>query len=107
MKLTKRQLSLNLNVSDVTIYLWERNRVEPSLAQIPKIIEFLGRDPFEKRTENLGERMREYRRIHGLTQKKLAEQLGVDETTVAGWETDEHVPIKRLRDKLFHFLIES
>jgi len=107
LKLTKRQLSLNLNVSDVTIYLWERNRVEPSLAQIPKIIEFLGRDPFEKRTENLGERMREYRRIHGLTQKKLAEQLGVDETTVAGWETDEHVPIKRLRDKLFHFLIES
>ena len=106
LKLTKRQLSLRFNVSDVTIYLWERNKARLSLAQIPKIIEFLGRDPFEKKTENVGEKIREYRRIHGLTQNKLAERLGVDETTVAGWERDEHVPIKRLRDKLSYFLIE-
>ena len=100
LKLTKRQLSLRLNVSDVTIYLWEKNRVRPSLAQIPKIIEFLGRDPFEKETENLGERIREYRRINGLTQKKLAEQLGVDQTTLAGWERGKHKPTKRLFSKL-------
>jgi len=49
LKLTKRQLSLNLNVSDITIYLWEKNKVRPSLAQVPKIIEFLGKDPFEKK----------------------------------------------------------
>jgi DNA-binding XRE family transcriptional regulator len=52
LKLTKRQLSLKLNVTDLTIYLWEKNQVQPSLAQIPKIIEFLGRDPFEGKTEN-------------------------------------------------------
>jgi len=92
LKLTKRQLSLRLNVSDVTIYLWEKNRVKPSLAQIPKIIEFLGRDPFEKETENLGDKIREYRRVHGLTQKKLAERLGVDQTTLAGWEKGKHQP---------------
>jgi transcriptional regulator with XRE-family HTH domain len=90
LKLTKRQLSLNLNVSDVTVYLWERNKVQPSLTEIPKIIEFLGRNPLEKETENLGERIREYRRVHGLTQKKLSEQLGVDQTTLAGWERGEH-----------------
>jgi len=67
LKLTKRQLSLKFHVDDTTIYLWENNRVTPSLAQIPKIIEFLGRDPFEKAAENLGERIREYRRVHGLT----------------------------------------
>ena len=100
MKLTKRQLSLKLNVSDITIYLWEKNRVKPSLAYIPKIIEFLGRDPFEKETEYLGDRIREYRRVHGLTQKKLAEQLGVDQTTLAGWERREHKPSKRLFDNL-------
>ena len=107
LKLTKRQLSLRFHVDDTTIYLWERNKVRPSLAQIPKILEFLGQDPFEKEAENIGDKIREYRRVHGLTQKKLAERLGVDETTVAGWERDEHVPVKRLRDKLFHFLIES
>ena len=89
-KLTKRQLSFNLNVSDVTIYLWERNKVRPSLAQIPRIIEFLGQYPLEKKAENLGEKLREYRRIHGLTQQKLAERLGVDETTVGGWEKGKH-----------------
>jgi len=35
LKLTKRQLSLRLDVSDLTIYLWEKNQVEPSLGQVP------------------------------------------------------------------------
>ena len=96
MKLTKRQLSLNLNVSDITIYLWEKNRVKPSLAQIPKIIAFLGRDPFEPKAESLADKLKAHRRIHGLSQKKLAERLGVDETTVAGWERGKHRPNNRL-----------
>jgi transcriptional regulator with XRE-family HTH domain len=103
LKLTKRQLSLNLNVSDVTIYLWERNKVRPSLAQIPKIIEFLGRDPFEKETENLGDTIWEYRRVHGLTQRKFAVQLGIDPTTLAGWEKGEHRPTKRLLNHMKQF----
>jgi transcriptional regulator with XRE-family HTH domain len=104
LKLTKRQLSLRFNVDDVTIYLWEKNRVKPSLAQIPKIIEFLGRDPFEKKTEILGERIREYRRIHGLSQNKLAEQLEVDLTTLAGWERGEHKPQDRYQNMLEQYL---
>jgi transcriptional regulator with XRE-family HTH domain len=94
LKLTKRQLSLKLDVSDVTIYLWEKNRVQPSLAQIPKIIEFLGYDPFEPLSESLSEKIKAYGPVHGLSQKNLAEQLGVDQTTLAGWERGEHTPIK-------------
>jgi len=60
LKLTKRQLSFNIHASESTIYLWERNKVRPSLSQIPKIIEFLGRDPFERETEKLGDKIREY-----------------------------------------------
>ena len=104
MKLTKRQLSRRFHVDDTTIYLWERNRVEPSLVQIPKVIEFLGRDPFEKKIETLGERIREYRRIHGLTQNKLAEQLGVDPTTLARWESGEHTVSKSLITRLDTFV---
>ena len=107
MKLTKRQLSRRLNVDDVTIYLWEKNRVEPSLAQIPRIIEFLGRNPSEKKTENLAERIREYRRIQGLTQEKLSEQLGVDPATLADWERGRHQPSKSLLEKLTTFIISS
>jgi DNA-binding XRE family transcriptional regulator len=100
LKLTKRQLSLNLNVSDITVYLRENDRVRPSLAQIPKVIEFLGHDPFEKKAENLGTKIKEYRRVHGLTQKKLAELLAIDQTTLAAWERGEHQPTKRLFRKL-------
>jgi transcriptional regulator with XRE-family HTH domain len=96
LKLTKRQLSLRLNVSDLTIYLWEKNRVRPSLAQIPKIIEFLGHDPFEKKADSLADKVREYRRVYGLSLKKLAKELGVDPATLAGWEKAEHNPNKRL-----------
>jgi DNA-binding XRE family transcriptional regulator len=90
-------------IHDVTIYLWEKNRVKPSLAQIPKIIEFLGYDPFEKETENLVDRIREYRRIRGLTQKKLAALLGVDQTTLAGWARGKHQPLKRHLENLISF----
>jgi transcriptional regulator with XRE-family HTH domain len=100
LKITKRQLSLRLNVSDLTIYLWEKNKIKPSLAQIPKIIEFLGRDPFEKEAEKIGDKIREHRRIHGITQKRFAAQLGIDQTTLAGWERGKHQPNKRLLDRL-------
>jgi len=100
LKLTKRQLSLNLNVSDITIYLWERNKVQPSLGQIPKIIEFLGRDPFESEARNLADKIKNYRRLHGLSQKKLSEMLGINQTTLAGWEEEEHQPIKKSLSKL-------
>jgi len=105
LRLTKRQLSRRFHVDDTTIYLWEKNRVRPSLSQIPKIIELLGCDPFEKKTETLGERILEFRRIQGLTQKNLAEQLGVDPMTLAGWEKGEHKPKKRLLDRLLKLRI--
>jgi len=52
LKLTQKELAERLGVNKDTIRFWENSQVEPSLAQIPKIIEFLGCDPFEKETEN-------------------------------------------------------
>jgi len=104
LNLTKRRLSIKLNVSDITVYLWEKNRIKPSLTQIPKIIAFLGRDPFAKKTENLGEKILYYRRVHGLSQKKLAEQLGVNQTTLAACERGEHRPSKKKLENVLHIL---
>jgi transcriptional regulator with XRE-family HTH domain len=100
LKLTQRELAERLGVNKDTIRFWEKSRAEPSLAKIPTIIEFLGYDPFEKETESLGAKIREYRRAHGLTQRKMAEQLGVDRETLAGWENAEHRPSKELVDIL-------
>jgi len=100
LKLTKRQLSSNFHVDDTTIYLWEHNKVQPSLAQIPKIIEFLGRDPFKVEAKSLADKIKTYRQPQGLSQKKLADLLEIDQTTLAGWERSEHRPTERMRAKL-------
>jgi transcriptional regulator with XRE-family HTH domain len=77
LKLSQRELAQSFRVDETTIYLWENNRVQPSSAQTPKIIKFLGHDPFEIAAGSLGDRVREYRRVNRLSQKKLAAQLGV------------------------------
>ncbi len=53
---------------------------------IPAIINFLGYAPFAP-TSSLPQRLRRYRKIRGLSRKKLAGVLGVDESTLARWET--------------------
>ena len=103
MKLTKRQLSLRFNVDDTTIYLWERNKVRPSLALIPKIIEFLGYNPHETIPGAFADKIKDYRRIRGISQKKLAHLVGLDPSTVSNWERGENQPSKRLLDKLNSF----
>jgi transcriptional regulator with XRE-family HTH domain len=100
LKLTKQAISLRLNVA---IYLWEKNRIKPSLALIPRIIEFLGYDPFEAVHENLLDSIKNLRRLYGLSQKKLAGSLGIDPSTVGAWERAENQPSKPLLDKLVLF----
>jgi transcriptional regulator with XRE-family HTH domain len=104
LKLTKRQLSLRFNVSDVTTYLWERNKVKPSLTQIPKIIEFLGYNPYETPFKSLGEKIMSFRRIHGLSRKKLAMLVGIDHSTIKSWERGEHSPREKTLNKLMFFV---
>jgi DNA-binding transcriptional regulator YiaG len=78
--------------------------VRPSLAQIPKIVEFLGHDPFGSEPENLADKIKAYRRLRGLSQKKLAELLKVDKATLAGWERGKHRPSKKLFEKVILLL---
>lgn len=48
------------------------------------------------------DQIRRYRRVHGLTQAALGEQLNVEQATVSRWERGTHVPElgmqRRLRD---------
>ena len=95
MKLTKRQLSCELHVDDTTIYLWVYKRVRPSLARIPRNIELLGCDPFEAEAGSLAEKIKDYWRQHGNSQKKFSEYLGVDQSTLASWERGLYQPTRK------------
>lgn len=100
LKLLQKEVAKKIGVDETSIYYWENNRVKPSLTYIPKIIEFLGYIPFNAKSNSLREQIVTYRRVHGLTQKKLACLLGIDPTSIGHWERGEHWPQKQLLDKL-------
>ena len=92
-----------LGVSAATVYNWENNRSSPSLLQIPKVIKFLGYDPYTS-NETFGERIIRARRALGMTQKDLARRLGVDPMTLGYWERGERRPSGEMGKKINGFL---
>ena len=87
-------------MKEATIRNWENSRTSPELHYIPRIVEFLDYVPFNGEPKTLGERIVNYRRLLGITQKELAKSLGVDPSTLGRWERDTGKPLKRLLESL-------
>lgn len=87
LKHLQRQAAEEIGCSPASLLNWERGRAEPELRFMPAIIRFLGYDPTEPDpTLSIGERLRAARRARGLSRKKVAVLLGVDESTLWKWE---------------------
>ena len=67
---------------------------------IPGIIAFLGYVPHDTQPMTLGEQIVVRRRMLGLTQKQLAHGLGVDPSSLGGWERGEGRPSRKLAQRL-------
>ncbi|WP_298939156.1 helix-turn-helix transcriptional regulator [uncultured Dysgonomonas sp.] len=100
-RLKKRRLQLRLPQADVAKILdvcedsitgWENGRSAPQIQYYPQIIDFLGYNPFPMNTETLGGKIKKYRIEHGLSIKKLAKNIGVEERTLASWEANKAIP---------------
>ena len=104
LNLIQKDVAKIFNVSTDTITNWENNRGLPQINFYPKLIEFLGLFPFEIDTSTLQGKMKEYRYINGLSQKKLGEILGVDASTVGSWEKGEHEMPKFQQTKMLNII---
>ena len=108
-QLTQLQLARLIGVEETSIYNWENNRSKPKVYLLPKIIEFWGYVPFELPMETIGDRIKSYRKEHGLSQGKLAQLLSVDETTFRDWENGKHKrqvsPSKKLLKRITEILV--
>jgi transcriptional regulator with XRE-family HTH domain len=91
LKLLQKQVADQIGVHEQTITGWERNATIPEVRYVPAIIQFLGYDPLPE-TNSFSERLATARRALGLSQRKMAEKLGVDPATLLGWETGRHQP---------------
>jgi transcriptional regulator with XRE-family HTH domain len=107
-KLLQKDVAGILGVDTTTINNWERNRCQPRLPLFPKIAQFLGYSPFPTEAKHtIGQAIRAYRLMHGLSQKKLARALRIDPTTLARWEKGRSKPGPALRKRVAVFIGSS
>jgi transcriptional regulator with XRE-family HTH domain len=70
---------------------------------MPAIIPFLGYNPLPEAT-TLGERLVRHRTTLGMSQKEAAQEIGVDQGTLARWERGEREPAGVMLDRVTRFL---
>jgi len=93
--LFQNDAALIIGVDKTTVCLWESNRAAPSVRNMPGLIQFLGYTPY-RIPANFGDWLNLVRESSGLSEETVAEQLGIDESTVANWERGKRLPTVRL-----------
>ena len=103
LNLLQKQVADQIGVHEMTITLWEGNATIPEVRYIPAIIQFLGYNPLPV-ASSLPERLAIARKTHGLSQRKMAQKLGVDPATLMGWESGRHQPTGKSLDVIGRIL---
>jgi transcriptional regulator with XRE-family HTH domain len=108
----QREAAVKLGVNARTLSLWECDRIYPSWAFQPRLIAYLGCDPFTETglktpkgneprgvaflcpeaSVSLGQKIWHFRLKSRKTRKRFASELGVSVKTLWGWETDRWLP---------------
>jgi transcriptional regulator with XRE-family HTH domain len=104
--ISQRELAELLGADRKSVENWERNRTAPLRWMLPRIDEFLGREPSET-PPSIAERLTLLRRRLGLSQAELARSLRVHRCTVVRWETGKRRPGKSLLRKISVFLADA
>jgi len=104
-KLLQKQVAELIGVNAITVCNRESNRTVPLLRSVPGIIRLLGYGPFPP-AENLPEQLIIAHKVLGLSRKKLAEKLGIDESTLRNCEAHRRQPTRKSLATIQSFLTE-
>jgi DNA-binding XRE family transcriptional regulator len=85
-RLDRKSVANLLGIWAWTYSLWEKDRAEPKIWNMRKIVEFLGTCPIDPE-DTPGRRLARARQCLGLGQKRLARMVGIDPNTVWRLET--------------------
>jgi ribosome-binding protein aMBF1 (putative translation factor) len=75
--LSRSDLAKTLGTTQTRVWVWENYETLPKTTVYPKVIEFLGYDPLFDDSGTLKANIENYRRKHGLSNMKLAKQIGI------------------------------
>ena len=98
-----QQLAARLDSDEGSVTCWEKGSCRPSLRKLPKILASIGYDP-RPSALTLGGRLRKFRTALGLSTREFAGKLGVDQSTLEGWERGEQAPIDRFHRVIINLL---
>ncbi len=85
--MTQSEAAAAMGVDEMTVVGWELNRHAVSVSKIPALIRFLGYVPEDLfPSDTVGQRIKRYRLLHGMTRKDLAKKLRMDEATLGRLE---------------------
>ena len=98
------QLAVRFGVTESTVINWEKGHHRLALHLRPRIIEFLGYDPYPPIAETAGQKMRAKRHGLGLSIKQMAQRMGVDEASWGNWERDEIILYREHRALVAKFI---
>jgi len=122
--LRQKETAVKLGVSVRTLSLWECDRIVPDWAFQPRLIDYLGYDPFTELTPGrpkgnetqcvailtsdtpatIGEKVKQRRLKLRKTRRQLASELGISVKTLWGWETDRWQPTTQGQEQIRRFL---
>jgi transcriptional regulator with XRE-family HTH domain len=93
-------LAREIGVWTSTVNTWENHHFDPDVQHVPRIVQFLGYDPFGSPPSSFPAGLKAARTAAGLTRRQLAGRLSIHPATVAKWERGEASPIGELRKRL-------
>ena len=97
--LFQREAAAKIGVDKTSILNWETRGIKPEVQYHARIITFLGYNPLPE-PKGLPARLIWARSSRGMSRVTCARMLGVDPTTLAGWETGRRKPVGRYLDIL-------
>ena len=118
--LRQKQIAAKLGVSARTLSQWECDRIVPAWEYQPRLVAYLGFDPFIGLTPGkpkgnetsgvaflspeapttIGQRIREFRLESRKTWKQLTEEWGVSAKTLRGWASNRTEPSPQTKKRL-------
>jgi transcriptional regulator with XRE-family HTH domain len=124
LQIHQSEAAVRLKVSTVTLSRWECDKVYPTWEHHPRLIEYLGCDPFVSSglrdpygneppgvaflsSATLGDRIRSHRLELKLTVKECTKKLNVDVKTLHGWEKQQHQPPPTVQKRIIEFLVND
>lgn len=100
--LLQRDVANRLGVAVENVRNWEWNKTKPEVRFLPAIHAFLGYDPVSPAT-SFAQVLRARRRALGFSQRRLAKEAGLDQSTIAKWERGDSRPSGSAARRLFGY----